>query len=307
VNGDPINLVDPDGHNPCMNSENDYCAGAAAAPGQTQAQADRQLRIGTARASAPGAGLRRSQEIETQTALLQVLLPYADAASRAANHTDTELCTLSNELSIDGGDACQPDYTPGRMLAIALATSFRNACDQVAASSEQCAGALRGYIENIQDSKVSHHDKICRADGQPDGCDLSGPSVWRVAGVGAINALVGLVSSGVAPEIDAGVAISEEDATLAAYAQAIGGGHAFAQHAIEFGAQTPEDLSSYVYGVLKAPDDVRFLERSRIAFWDDQTDAVVFYDPNNPDLGTVFRPDPNAFPNPKLDYFDKQT
>ena len=74
-------------------------------------------------------------------------------------------------------------------------------------------------------------------------------------------------------------------------AQEIAGGHAFEKHIDEFpGISTRAQFAAEIDRILRAPTATRALRGGREAFWDTFTGTVVIYNPNDPDLGTAFKP-----------------
>lgn len=83
----------------------------------------------------------------------------------------------------------------------------------------------------------------------------------------------------------------------------IAGGHAWTERAQEFpslGIRNQADFANFIKTVIDNPSKVKKLTKGRFAFWDSGTDTIIFYDPNNPDLGTAFRPSRG------IDYFNQQ-
>ncbi len=84
-------------------------------------------------------------------------------------------------------------------------------------------------------------------------------------------------------------------------AEKIAYGHAFGKHAAELGAASKSELKDIVTDIVaraNATNDVRQLNGGRIAYWDDSRKAVVIFDPNSVDKGTVFVPKQGRY------YFD---
>ncbi|MBO9343120.1 MAG: hypothetical protein J7454_14160 [Roseiflexus sp.] len=93
-----------------------------------------------------------------------------------------------------------------------------------------------------------------------------------------------------------------EDTADTAYK--IAHGHAFEKHKGQFdGVETPEDLQRITQEIMDSsePKQLRF---GRTAYWSDHYQAVVIVDPSHPDVGTIFKPNPDNYDPPKS-YYDK--
>lgn len=85
-------------------------------------------------------------------------------------------------------------------------------------------------------------------------------------------------------------------------------GHAFEKHvlnevkpeAIITGVRNKQDFIELIEKTMKKPNDVKIGRDGRIAFWNDEKEVIVIYNPNGLDVSTAFRP-----PNGK-EYFIKK-
>jgi RHS repeat-associated protein len=92
-----------------------------------------------------------------------------------------------------------------------------------------------------------------------------------------------------------------EEAEVESISEKIATGHAFGKHAVELGVASKAELQSLIKRIIEGADaanDVRELSGGRVAFWDDARKAVVIYNPNAVDKGTVFVPTEGRY------YFD---
>ncbi len=94
-----------------------------------------------------------------------------------------------------------------------------------------------------------------------------------------------------------------EGEEIEAIADSIAGGHALSKHLgemVELGVSDKEGLKTLVKETIETAgaSDVRQLERGRIAYYNEEKNAVVIYDPNHIDKGTVLRPEQGRY------YFD---
>ena len=90
-------------------------------------------------------------------------------------------------------------------------------------------------------------------------------------------------------------AVNETGAELEAarkrVSEKIGNGHAFEDHALEFGVATRGHLSNIVRDTIGNPSsEIVELPRDRTAFYVRSTNILVIVDPNHRDSGTVFKP-----------------
>jgi len=84
---------------------------------------------------------------------------------------------------------------------------------------------------------------------------------------------------------------AELDAARNRVAYQIGQGHAFDEHADEFGASTSADLSSIVRSVINDPSaEVGSLSNGRTLFYDRASNTLVIVDPNSEDSGSIYKP-----------------
>jgi len=69
-------------------------------------------------------------------------------------------------------------------------------------------------------------------------------------------------------------------------------GHAYQKHVVERGefpgVSTPQEFEALTLNVINSSEAQKSLARGRYAYW--KGGIVVIIDPNNPDMGTVFRP-----------------
>lgn len=54
---------------------------------------------------------------------------------------------------------------------------------------------------------------------------------------------------------------------------------------------TPNDLAKHVDDIIRKPSAKKKLKNGREAYWDEKSGTVVIVNPNDPDGGTVFKPD----------------
>lgn len=81
-------------------------------------------------------------------------------------------------------------------------------------------------------------------------------------------------------------------------ARKIAEGHAWQHWRFTPGFDDPDDLADLISQILADPDAVKDGPGGKVAFWDDETETVVIYDPSGADDGTAFQPDEG------VDYFE---
>ncbi|MEM6274188.1 MAG: RHS repeat-associated core domain-containing protein [Myxococcota bacterium] len=116
---------------------------------------------------------------------------------------------------------------------------------------------------------------------------VGGTAAGVVAGTQIIDHYMNEDSSGeneCAPKAGAPVAGDES------LGQQIAAGHAGEKHLDDLGAEDADDLAALVDGIVQNPSDVKDLSDGRRGYWSDEG-IVVIENPNDPDGGTVFRPD----------------
>ncbi len=89
----------------------------------------------------------------------------------------------------------------------------------------------------------------------------------------------------------------------------IGTGHAWTKHGHKYPpgvVDTQDEFVDLIQNIIRNPDEVKTFRTDiqKKAFWDNDTETIVIFDPANPDLGTAFRPDISRF-NPRKTYFDQ--
>jgi RHS repeat-associated protein len=112
-------------------------------------------------------------------------------------------------------------------------------------------------------------------------------------GAAKLGAGIGFIASMATP--------GGEEAEVESIAEKIATGHAFGKHGVELGVASKAELKSLIKRTIEGADtanDVRELSGGRVAFWDDAKKAVVIFNPNAVDKGTVFVPKQGRY------YFD---
>ncbi len=161
---------------------------------------------------------------------------------------------------------------------------------------------MAGTGKGLDDRKLRLHEQGIAVAGM-----LAGPEwkpLYRVVGgkIGgacgkAWRCTVGKLFAAKTPITSGGTANVVQYQKLKAQlaSEEISGGHAFGKHVVQKGEfpsiTTPRQFASEIEGIMNNPSAVRYLERSRVAYWDDATKTVVIRDPIHPDGGTAFRPD----------------
>jgi len=76
----------------------------------------------------------------------------------------------------------------------------------------------------------------------------------------------------------------------------ISNGHAYTKHALNpnENATIPskEQFKAEAIRIMNNPDDVKYGNNGRIAFWDEKTKSILIYNPNGVDKSTMFKPEP---------------
>jgi RHS repeat-associated protein len=164
-----------------------------------------------------------------------------------------------------------------------------------------------GYVENNPASRI---DPTGHRSSPSDPC--SGPLGWLGCLLGFINPCREVATpygrefqcSGSTPEEEVGLSTGPyaglpEGVDPAQLARRIAEGHAWEKNwKFTPGFDDPSDLADLIRQIFADPDAVKDGPGGRVAFWDDETETVVIYDPSGPDDGTAFQP-PEG-----VDYFE---